>query len=58
MADMNDLPHQGEAIAESAGIDDEELEEFLDSLDKDGSPTAHLFKCSKCGKFGGDHDFD
>lgn len=47
-----------EAIAESAGVEDEEWDDLLDSLDKDGSPTAYLFKCAKCGKFGGYCDFD
>jgi hypothetical protein len=47
------------AIQESAGMDDdEEWEEFFESLDKDGSPTAYLFKCSKCGKYGGYQDCD
>jgi uncharacterized protein CbrC (UPF0167 family) len=47
------------AVRESAGIDDDdEWEEFFNSLDKDGSPTAYLFKCSKCGQLGGYQDCD
>jgi uncharacterized protein CbrC (UPF0167 family) len=48
------------AIQESAGMDDddEDWTEFFESLDKDGSPTAYLFKCSKCGKYGGYQDCD
>jgi uncharacterized protein CbrC (UPF0167 family) len=32
--------------------------DFLQALDKDGSPTAYLFKCIHCGKFGGYTDAD
>lgn len=47
------------AIQESTGLGDgEEWEEFLAALDKDGSPTAYLFKCSKCGQIGGYQDCD
>jgi len=47
------------AIRASAGIeDDDEWEEYFDALDKDASPTAYLFKCSKCGKYGGYQDSD
>jgi uncharacterized protein CbrC (UPF0167 family) len=47
------------AVRASAGIeDDDEWEEFFDSLDKDASPTAYLFKCPKCGKYGGYQDGD
>ncbi len=48
-----------DSIRESADIDDDdEWEEFLESLDKDGSPTAYLFKCCKCGQIGGYQDCD
>jgi len=33
-------------------------EKFLGILDKDGSPTAYVFRCSACGMLGGYHDFD
>jgi hypothetical protein len=47
------------AIQESAGLDDgDEWGEFFEALDKDGSPTAYLFQCSKCGKLGGYQDCD
>lgn len=47
------------AIQESAGMTDgTEWDEFLATLDKDGAPTAYLFRCSKCGQLGGYQDCD
>ncbi len=47
------------AIQESTGLEDgEQWDEFFAALDKDGSPTAYLFKCSKCGQLGGYQDCD
>lgn len=52
-------PEAVAAIRESIGLDEgEEWDEFLEALDKDGSPTAYLFQCTKCQKFGGYHDSD
>jgi uncharacterized protein CbrC (UPF0167 family) len=48
-----------EAIRDDTGIDDDdEWDEFLEVLDKDGSPTAYLFQCLHCGQFGGYTDCD
>jgi len=45
------------AIQDSAGLSDgPEWEEFLGALDKDGSPTAYMFRCRKCGRLGGYQD--
>ncbi|MGP1345350.1 MAG: CbrC family protein [Phycisphaerales bacterium] len=47
------------AIRASTGIQsDEEWGEFFAALDKDGSPTAYLFRCAKCGAIGGYQDSD
>jgi uncharacterized protein CbrC (UPF0167 family) len=47
------------AIQESTGLEDgEQWDEFFAALDKDGSPTAYLLKCSKCGRLGGYQDCD
>jgi len=47
------------SIQESAGLEEgPEWEEFFEAIDKDGSPTAYIFKCSKCGKLGGYQDCD
>lgn len=47
------------AIQESTGLEEgEEWDEFFAALDKDGSPTAYLFRCSKCGQLGGYQDCD
>jgi uncharacterized protein CbrC (UPF0167 family) len=45
---------------ESAGLDedDDEWDELFEALDKDASPTAYLFKCAKCGRYGGYQDSD
>ena len=47
------------AIQESAGMSDgPEWNEFLAALEKEGSPTAYMFRCSKCGQLGGYQDCD
>ena len=47
------------AVRESTGlIDDKKWNEFFALLDKDGSPTAYLFRCLRCGKIGGYQDCD
>jgi uncharacterized protein len=43
------------ANSELTGVD---WEDVYPDLDKDGSPTAYLFRCSKCNKFGGFWDSD
>ncbi|RLZ08521.1 CbrC family protein [Acinetobacter sp. 2JN-4] len=44
------------AIQNSIGLVGEDWNRFLQALDKDGSPTAYLFKCLKCGELGGYQD--
>lgn len=47
------------AIRESTGLPEgPEWQQFLDALDKDGSPTAYLFRCRQCGALGGYQDCD
>ena len=47
------------AIRESTGLKgDDEWEEFFTALEKDGSPTAYLFRCVQCGRLGGYQDCD
>jgi hypothetical protein len=33
-------------------------DKFLAALRKNGSPTVYMFRCVKCGQFGGYHDYD
>jgi len=33
-------------------------DKFLATLRKNGSPTVYMFRCLKCGRFGGYHDYD
>jgi uncharacterized protein CbrC (UPF0167 family) len=47
------------AIQESTGLSDgPKWDAFFRALDKDGSPTAYVFQCSKCGQLGGYQDCD
>jgi uncharacterized protein CbrC (UPF0167 family) len=47
------------AIQDSAGLDDgPEWAHFFTALDKDGSPSAYLFRCAHCGELGGYQDRD
>ena len=47
------------AIQESAGLSDgPEWDRFFAAIHKDGSPTAYIFRCSKCGQLGGYQDCD
>ena len=46
------------SIQASTGLEDDEWERFFERLDKDGSPTAYLFRCLHCGIYGGTTDFD
>ena len=47
------------AIQDSTGLSyGPEWERFFSALDKDGSPTAYLFRCTKCGEVGGYQDCD
>src|SRR5690242_14338438 len=47
------------AIQDSAGLSDgPEWEGFFAALDKEGSPTAYMFRCRKCGQLGGYQDCD
>ncbi len=52
-------PEAISSIQDDTGLDDgPEWDEFFNALDKDGSPTAYIFKCRKCGKLGGYQDCD
>jgi len=52
-----ELMHHGpaaiEAIREEASLDGNDRTRYFASLDKDGSPTAYLFRCLVCNAFGG-----
>ncbi|HEV8367546.1 MAG TPA: CbrC family protein [Pyrinomonadaceae bacterium] len=45
------------AIKEEIGFEDKEWEEYFASLDKEGEPTAYIFRCRHCGALGGYSDF-
>lgn len=47
------------AIQDSTGLPDgKEWDWIFSALDKDGSPTAYIFRCIKCGSLGGYQDCD
>lgn len=41
------------AIQDDCALDGDQWAKFFESLDRDGSPTAYLFRCSKCNRLGG-----
>lgn len=43
-------------LINEAGLDGDEGNAYADALHKDGSPTAYLFRCTKCGLIGGYSD--
>ncbi|HEV3395918.1 MAG TPA: CbrC family protein [Xanthobacteraceae bacterium] len=45
-------------IKANSDLTDSEWDAMYADLDKDGSPTAYLFRCSKCNAFGGFWDCD
>lgn len=52
-------PQAIESIRQSAGLEDGTgWAGFFDALDKDGSPTAYVFRCRHCGALGGYQDCD
>lgn len=47
-----------EAVRNYIKYDKDEEHALMNSLDKNGSPVAYIFKCTKCGKLGGYWDCD
>src|SRR5262249_30460860 len=45
-------------IRTNSELEESAWEDVYPQLDRQGSPTAYLFRCSKCGKFGGFWDSD
>ena len=45
-------------LAAECGLEGEELDEYLDAMDKDLSPTAYIFKYLHCGRLLGYSDCD
>jgi uncharacterized protein CbrC (UPF0167 family) len=58
-AELNRYGSQAVEAIRLACVDFEDgKDSFLKSLKKNGSPTAYLFKCLHCGKYGGYVDYD
>lgn len=47
-----------EAIRKEADLSGREWECYYKALDKEGSPTAYIFRCLHCGAYGGYSDCD
>ena len=47
-----------EAIRAETGYTGEDWEDYFEGLEREGSPTAYLFRCLHCGAYGGFSDFD
>jgi uncharacterized protein CbrC (UPF0167 family) len=47
------------AIQDNAGLSDgPDWDRFFAALNRDGSPTAYIFRCGRCGRLGGYQDCD
>ncbi|HET6251091.1 MAG TPA: CbrC family protein [Tepidisphaeraceae bacterium] len=51
-------PEAIEAVRAGTGVNPGVWEELFEAATRDGSPRAYLFKCPKCGKYGGYIDCD
>jgi len=46
------------AIREDCGYGGDEWDNYYATLDRDGGPTAYIFRCLHCGQLGGYSDRD
>jgi uncharacterized protein CbrC (UPF0167 family) len=51
---LEQLRHEHDELGWSAA----DVEEYLDSLDKEGSATAYVFRCRRCGRHVAYSDFE
>ncbi|MCB1753724.1 MAG: CbrC family protein, partial [Gammaproteobacteria bacterium] len=62
VAGKNEIEEYGEELVaevkKETGYNDEEWNYYFKSMDKNGSPTAYIFRCLHCGKLGGYSDCD
>lgn len=49
-------PDAMQSVRSEAGYEGQDWEEYLELLDANGSPTAYLFRCIRCGRVGGYSD--
>ena len=47
-----------ESLRADIDMNEKEFRSYLNSLDKEGCPTAYIFQCLHCGKYMGYSDFD
>ena len=55
---MQRWPDAIPAVQTSTALDGSEWDAFFRALDRDGSPTAYVFRCLHCGKYGAYQDCD
>jgi uncharacterized protein len=51
-------PAAVEAIRAESGYEGDDWRDYYEGLERDGSPTAYLFRCLSCGAYGGFSDVD
>jgi uncharacterized protein CbrC (UPF0167 family) len=51
-------PQAIEAIRETVGLEGKKWDDLIKTLDCDESPTAYVFRCLHCDKYGGYQDSD
>jgi hypothetical protein len=51
-------PEAVAAVRVSTGLAGPKWEAFFQALDRDGSPTAYIFRCLHCGRYGAYQDCD
>lgn len=61
-AGKNEIKEYGQNLIDElrkeAKMTEKQWGDHFEHMDKEGSPTAYVFKCRECGKLGGYSDFD
>jgi uncharacterized protein CbrC (UPF0167 family) len=56
-AELNEFGDQAvKVIREESGLEGDELDEYMEQLDRERGPTAYLFQCRHCKRYGGYSD--
>ncbi len=57
-AEVRELPEFAAVLRADLNLPEAEWNRFSNALDKEGSPTAYVFRCLHCGAYGGYTDSD
>jgi uncharacterized protein CbrC (UPF0167 family) len=55
---VNRWPQAVQAVKDSTGLEGKEWDSFFHALNSEDAPTAYVFRCLHCGKFGAYQDCD